>query len=368
VRLLVLQFISLSFFCSAQTKTSSTPVEIYERSQASIVVILTADDDAKPIGQGSGFIVSQDRIVTNHHVLEGASSVIVVFADGTSLNAEGIIADSSTRDLTILSVKTGARSALKLGDELSVHQGDPVYAIGAPRGLELSITNGIVSGFRRLDEQFLIQSTAPIAPGSSGGPLFNQEGYVIGVTTLLLTDSPGIYFSVGSGDVGRLIRAPDIIITPFTGSSARREPNSRHKSSGSADPSHSAAHKPDRTEVSGTYDGKVQNATANIGADFSIVIARDKEKLQGCMLVQRPLFGSGPLRGYINGKQIWFEVAGPLYQIRFQGTVTNKSISGTYQVLRPASQNGFFQLDQDSLIAPPTPFNPTKCRGDDSNN
>jgi hypothetical protein len=82
-------------------------------------------------------------------------------------------------------------------------------------GLESSLTSGIVSGFRNVDEQFLIQTTAPIAPGSSGGPLFDSLGRVIGVTTSLLSDSPGIYFSIGASDVKRLLRTPNLISVPL---------------------------------------------------------------------------------------------------------------------------------------------------------
>jgi serine protease Do len=210
---LLLLVFSLPTICFSQPAAPLSPSAIYERSHASVVVIVVLDKDLNPTGQGSGFIVQRDRVVTNHHVIEGAAAALVVFADGTSQEAEGISADSAARDLAILVVKTGARAPLKLGDELSVKQGDSVYALGAPRGLELSITNGIVSGFRDVDDQFLLQTTAAIAPGSSGGPLFDASGRVIGVTTALLSDSPGIYFSIGARDVSRMIRTPGLIVS-----------------------------------------------------------------------------------------------------------------------------------------------------------
>ena len=100
------------------------------------------------------------------------------------------------QDLIILAVQTDNRSSLVFGDELSLQQGDSVYALGAPKGLELSFTNGIVSSFRKSNGQFLIQTTAPIAPGSSGGPLFDRSGHVVGVTTSMLSDAAGIYFCI----------------------------------------------------------------------------------------------------------------------------------------------------------------------------
>ncbi len=149
-----------------------------------------------------------DRIVTNHHVVEGMSEAFVAFSDGKVQSVSEVIADSTEQDLIVLGVPTGQRPSLRLGDELSLVEGDTVYAIGAPKGLELSFTNGIVSSFRKSSSQFLIQSTAPIAPGSSGGPLLDKSGLVVGVTTSRITDAPGIYFSVGSSDVKRLMRTP----------------------------------------------------------------------------------------------------------------------------------------------------------------
>jgi len=105
-----------------------TAADIYDHAH-SVVVVIVSDRNSKPIGQGSGFIVAKDRIVTNHHVVKGAKDALVVFADGTSELVEGVAADSLVRDLAILVVKTGSRLPLKLGDELSVRQGDSVYAL-----------------------------------------------------------------------------------------------------------------------------------------------------------------------------------------------------------------------------------------------
>jgi hypothetical protein len=203
--------------CVAQSKTTQvSPADIYERAHSSVVVVIVGDRSSKPVGQGSGFIVGKNRIVTNHHVVEGAGDALVVFSDGTSELVEGIASDNPARDLAILVVKTGRRLPLKLGDEISVRQGDSVYALGAPRGLESSFTSGIVSGFRNVDDQVVLQTTAPIAPGSSGGPLLDGSGRVIGVTTAFLSDSPGIYFSIGARDVKRLLRTPNLVLMPFS--------------------------------------------------------------------------------------------------------------------------------------------------------
>jgi S1-C subfamily serine protease len=97
----------------------------------------------------------------------------------------------------------------------SPHEPTILPALGAPEGLQLAFTNGIVSSFRKSNTQFLIQTTAPIAHGSSGGPHFDKAGRVVGVTTSMLSDAPGIYFSVGIGDVRRLLRTPQGVALSF---------------------------------------------------------------------------------------------------------------------------------------------------------
>ena len=361
MRIAILLLLSFPPCCSAQGGHSATPAELYEHAHSSIVVIVTSDKNDNPLSQGSGFIVARGKVVTNHHVLEGASSAVVVFADGLSSKAEGVIADSATADLTILSVKTESRSALQIGNELDVHQGDPVYAIGAPRGLELSITNGIVSGFRRLDDQFLIQTTAPIAPGSSGGPLFDGEGKVIGVTTLYLSDSPGIYFSIGAGDVTRLLRAPSLKIVSLSDHFENRPETSAPATSARGQTPQTDTKKIKQPDITGTYYGTVHNSSVSVTAAFSIAIQREGETVQGCMIVRPPLYGSGPLRGSIDRDSIRFNVTSPLFHIRFDGTTEDTGISGTYVVTWPQLQNGHFELERTSADAPGAASDPQKC-------
>ena len=200
---------------TSQSSVTLSGSEIFSHARASVVVIFAANQDGQRQVLGSGFVVQKDRIATNHHVLAGMNKAYVVFSDGDIKSVSGVAADSPQQDLIILSVETGERSPLALGDELSLQQGDSVYALGAPQGLELSLTNGIVSSFRNSDGQFLIQTTAPIAHGSSGGPLFDRAGRVVGITTSMLSDASGIYFSIGIGDLRRLMRTPQLLLLPL---------------------------------------------------------------------------------------------------------------------------------------------------------
>jgi tetratricopeptide (TPR) repeat protein len=202
-------------------QTNDPPSRIFRNARPSIVLIIGGDKSGNPTVQGSGFIIGRNQIVTNHHVVAGTFTVMAVFSDGASSPITSVISDSASKDLIILGASTSQRPALPLGDELSLEQGEAVYAIGAPRGLELTLTDGIVSAFRNMDEQFLIQSTAAIGHGSSGGPLFNREGKVVGITSSLLSDTPGIYFSVGVGDLKRLLRNPQLLVLDFSDWSKR---------------------------------------------------------------------------------------------------------------------------------------------------
>jgi tetratricopeptide (TPR) repeat protein len=191
----------------AQTKDISSPQALYAKSEGSVVTILTFDANRAPLGQGSGFIVGKNRIVTNYHVIVGSTAASVIFNDGTMAAATSVTAGSAPKDLVIIEAETGARTPLTLGDELKLRVGETVYAIGAPKGLAASLSSGLVSAFREDEGQFLIQITAVIAPGSSGGPLLNTQGQVVGVTTSRLKDG-GFAFAVGSGDLQHLLKAP----------------------------------------------------------------------------------------------------------------------------------------------------------------
>ncbi len=249
----LLLVLAILFFPRAGSAQSQAPsvADIFTRAQPSVVVIFATGKDGKTDVLGSGFIVQPDRVVTNHHVLESMTDAVVVFSDGSMKPATGVAAESAEQDLIVLVVETGGRAPLSLGDELTLAQGDSVYAIGAPRGLELSLTNGIVSSFRNSNGQFLIQTTAAIAHGSSGGPLFNRAGRVVGITTSLLSDTPGIYFSIGVGDLKRLLRTPQLIVLPF-GEWAKQNAKENARDSTAAQPE--AAQPPEPNDVAQIED------------------------------------------------------------------------------------------------------------------
>lgn len=173
-------------------------------------------------GQGSGFVVDdQGTIVTNYHVLDGARSARVTFRDGTTLDISGTLLLRPEQDIAVARLKLDGKprtwSVLSLAAAVP-RKGEAVTAFGAPQGLSFTASEGIVSALRtsaeleqELGEQTplkdvsLIQTDAAISPGSSGGPLVNRAGEVVGVTTLTHRIGQNLNFAVSSGHVRQAI-------------------------------------------------------------------------------------------------------------------------------------------------------------------
>ena len=149
---------------------------------------------------GSGFIINADGyVVTNNHVVDGASEVRVKLSDGRDLTAKVAGRDPKT-DLALLKVDATALPVIPIGDSSALRVGEPVMAIGNPFGLEQTVTTGIVSATGRVigegPYEDFIQTDASINPGNSGGPLINGQGQVIGINTAIFSRTGG---SVGIG-------------------------------------------------------------------------------------------------------------------------------------------------------------------------
>ncbi|MEB3300297.1 MAG: trypsin-like peptidase domain-containing protein [Candidatus Sericytochromatia bacterium] len=151
-------------------------------------------------GVGSGFILEADGyIVTNHHVIAGATKLRVTMTDGRKLEGKVVGKDPST-DLALIKVEAKGLPTLPLTDPGTLRVGERVIAIGSPLGLQHTVTAGILSAVNR-DVQVnprvgFLQTDAPINPGNSGGPLLNLKGEVIGVNTAVARDGQGIGFAI----------------------------------------------------------------------------------------------------------------------------------------------------------------------------
>jgi len=204
----------------SSSKSTLTLVELFEKSEEGVVKIQVVRNNipGDTGSVGSGFVYDNlGHIITNAHVVDGATKATVTFLDGSQYDAEIIGMDKFT-DIAVIKVSEKPRllHPLQIGDSSQLHVGEQVAAIGNPFGLSGSMTSGIVSQMGRLlpsqDSGFsipdVIQTDAAINPGNSGGPLLNMKGQVVGINTAIQSTSggnSGIGFAVPSNTAIKIV-------------------------------------------------------------------------------------------------------------------------------------------------------------------
>src|SRR5919106_4453639 len=203
--------------------------ELVRRIKPSAVAIETFDSRGEKLSRGSGFFVDVDRIVTNRHVLENAHRAEVHSSTGAIFPVKGVLAVDAEGDLALLKIEVPPATQVRPLplDRTSPQEGESVVVIGNPFGLEGSVTNGIVSAVRDIPTfGRIIQITAPISPGSSGSPVVNMLGQVIGVATLQVTGGQSVNFAIPSERIsqlqdGALLSLSDLVATSGRNKRAR---------------------------------------------------------------------------------------------------------------------------------------------------
>ncbi|MBI2940691.1 MAG: trypsin-like peptidase domain-containing protein [Chloroflexi bacterium] len=204
----------------AATPAATDLATLYQQVAPSVVSIQVTGRGPRGSGgsgEGSGLIVDREgHVLTNNHLVANASRIQAVLNDGARLQAT-LVGSDSTSDLALLKVTlpAGKGQPATLGDSSAVRPGESAFAVGAPFGLEQTITAGIISAVNRdygaaggRPMRGLIQTDAPINPGNSGGPLFNGQGEVIGITTAIespVRGSVGIGFAIPINTAKRLL-------------------------------------------------------------------------------------------------------------------------------------------------------------------
>ena len=182
--------------------------DIVKRISPSVVVILAYDKEGKAINEGSGFFVNEKGdVIANRHVLEGASRAEVKTAAGKIYPVKEVLAEDSDWDLIYISVEIPVKELRPLSISSSLPEvGEAVVVIGNPLGLEQTVSDGIVSAVREITAlEKIIQITAPISPDSSGSPVVNMKGDVIGVATLQMGKGQNLNFAVPGEKIARLV-------------------------------------------------------------------------------------------------------------------------------------------------------------------
>jgi S1-C subfamily serine protease len=177
----------------APARESLSVEELVKLKSPSVVLLQVFNQYGQMTGTGSGFVAGPDgTVITNYHMIRGAYSEKAKFPDGPAAEVLGVLGYSPTDDLAAIRLSASSVGPLELGDSDGVEVGDRVVAIGSPLGLQNTVSDGLVSAKR----SGRIQTSAAISHGSSGGPLFNQQGQVIGVVASLMPDGENLNFVV----------------------------------------------------------------------------------------------------------------------------------------------------------------------------
>ena len=192
---------------SAQ-KSVISPAELFKKTSPYIVTIKTEDST------GTGFVAPNGYVYTAHHVIEGKKNIKAVFPDKREIPLGWVVAMNPAQDW--VAFHSLEPSKLTVSTATSQEVGSKVVVIGSPRGLEQTITEGLMSGKRTVGQTSLLQVSAAVSPGSSGSPLFNNQGEVIGLVSSKLGESEQLTFAVPVAEFNNRIGIP---VTSITNSS-----------------------------------------------------------------------------------------------------------------------------------------------------
>ena len=196
MRRLTLAFLAEMAICSSVQ--SQTVQQIARSAFPSVVLLELQDANGQPVSLGSDFFVGDGLIATNMHVIAGASGGYAkVIGQEQKYSLTGIVARDDAHDLAPIGISgRAAVPALPLGESAQLSIADEVFVVGNPLGLEGTFSTGIVSGFRQLGSDNLLQITDPISPGSSGGPVLDSGGRVVGVAVATYKGGQNLNFAI----------------------------------------------------------------------------------------------------------------------------------------------------------------------------
>jgi len=199
------------------TKTALALPDLIKKIKPSVVEITTYDSADDPEGVGSGFFIGPRQVISNWHVVNGCYRAEIKTVDSGIYSVKGILASDKEADLVMLEVdiKPGEVHSLKIASNLP-DEGEKIVIVGNPLGLEGTVSDGIVSSIRDIPKLGrLVQVTAPISHGSSGGPVVNMFGEVVGVARGMLTEGQNLNFAVPGDQIATLKRGPLVTFADF---------------------------------------------------------------------------------------------------------------------------------------------------------
>jgi len=198
--------------------------QVARKTFPSVVMLIMADRNGQPLSLGSGFFVREDVVATNFHVIAGASSGYArVINQKARFEIAGTVGSDKQADLALVKLSGARANPLPIGGGNNVEIGGEIYAVGNPEGLEGTFSEGIVSGIREVGTNSLIQITAPISPGSSGGPVLDTQGNVVGVAAATLADGQNLNFAIPVSYVRKILLESASQVTPLNATESSKQ-------------------------------------------------------------------------------------------------------------------------------------------------
>lgn len=286
-----------------------TVAEVAERKESVVLLYCTVPGGTS---QGSGIIVSADGlIVTNYHVVDGASAIKVLYDDGTSYTGTVTVEDyDADLDLALLKINSSGLPAATLGDSDSLRLGEQIVAIGNPYGLAGTVSDGIISSIRENE----LQITAAISSGSSGGALFNMKGEVVGVTYAGISEGENLGFAIPINKLSTLNQRRGLSLSEFSKETAVKNI-------------------PQNLRLAGRENGGIYLQWDEVsGADYYLVYYRTENANRYTLCTNR-----GVVSRFTHGDNYSAALSGLQSGVRYQFVVT--SVTGGVQSSPSAALN-----------------------------
>lgn len=192
---------------------------VVRQAEGAVVSLEAFGIGGQPLGSGTGFFIQSGIVATNYHVVEGARSMTATMADGREVEVSGLLASDSSDDLALLRLPPVDAPALALSGSRTFEPGDRIVVVGNPLGLSGTVSDGLIAAWRPdglgsgsdfFPETPLLQVTAPISPGSSGSPVLDASGEVIGVAVGTLIYGQNVNFAIPSSSLIALLAGTDL--------------------------------------------------------------------------------------------------------------------------------------------------------------
>jgi len=231
---------------------------LIQKAKPAVVEILTYDQQNKLLKTGTGFFISPDgELLTNYHVISGGSSIMAKTPTGAVYFLKTVVTASENHDVAKLQFVATDVPYLTLGSSSSAVEGQRILVIGNPEGLEGTVSDGIISAFRA--GRTMIQITAPVSPGSSGSPILDESGNVIGIATQVLKEGQNLNFAI-SAETVRDALAKSAIVAPVPTPLAAVTPTPSVEASAANDYFHRAV----QEATNGNHQGAIADFTEGI--------------------------------------------------------------------------------------------------------